>query len=355
MHEFPPSWWPLSNYELAGLPIGLMVLVVLLLILSVRVAGSWWALIVRVAVLIALPLLAWQWQTYRHAVVFQPLKAAVTNWLLLALTLIAVQGAFRESLAYRQSGQSGKSIEIASLLGILFGILGLVTLWPPAVSHAPEASTRTQCKNNLKQIGLALHNYHDRYSMFPTPVQQRFDRSWRVTLLPYMQKEKLYEQYNQDAPWDHASNLPLAEEVVPPLDCPGRPVRTDNQGRFLTAYTTLTGPGAAFETGKFVRLLDFADGAGNTLMVTEACGKQIVWTEPKDVSTEDDMLQINAPGPQLHQSNGIASSYHIGGANVLMADGSVRFTSQNIDQEILERIISRAGEPTWQETLETDF
>ncbi|MEZ6122379.1 MAG: DUF1559 domain-containing protein [Planctomycetaceae bacterium] len=280
----------------------------------------------------------------------------MTNWLLLALPLIAVQGAFRESLAYRQSGQSGKSIEIASLLGILIGFLGLVTLWPPAVSQARVAAFRTQCKNNLKQIGLALHNYHDIQSMFPTPVQQRFDRSWRVTLLPLMQQEKLHEQYNQDAPWDHASNLPLAEEVVPPLDCPGRPVRTDNQGRFLTAYTASTGPGAAFETGKYIRIRDFVgDGAGNTLMVTEACGKQIVWTEPKDVSTESDVLQINAPGPQLHQSNGIASSYHIGGANVLMADGSVRFTSQDIDQEILKRIVSRSGEQYGPGPLEYEF
>ena len=355
MHEFPPSWWPLSNYGLAGLPFGLTILVALLLMLSIRMTGSRWVFIMRLAILIALPPIVWHWQKYRHPAIFNPIKGQVTVSLMVAFIIVAFQGVVREMLKYRQFGQSWKSIGTASLVGSLIGILGLVTLWPPAVSQARAAAARTQCKNNLKQIGLALHNYHDIHRMFPTPVQQKLDRSWRVTLLPFMQEEKLYEQYHQDAPWDHASNLPLAEEIVRPLDCPGRPARTDNQGRFMTAYTALTGPGAALETGKYVRLLDFADCAGNTLMVTEACGKQIVWTEPKDVSTEDDMLQINAPGPQLHQSNGIASSYHIGGANVLMADGSVRFTSQNIDQEILERIISRAGEPTWQETLETDF
>jgi prepilin-type processing-associated H-X9-DG protein len=353
MHEFPPSWWPLSNYGLAGLPFGLTILVAVLLILSIRMTGSRWVFIMRLAILIALPPIVWRWQKYHDPAIFHPIKGQVTGSLMVALIIVAFQGVFRELRKYRQAGQSWKSIGTASLVGSLIGILGLVTLWPPAVSHAPEASARTQCKNNLKQIGLALHNYHDRHQMFPIPVQQNFDRSWRITVLPLMDQEKVYARYNQDAEWDHASNLPLAEEIVRPLDCPGRPVRTDNQGRFITAYTALTGPGAAFETGKYIRLRDFTDGT--TLMVTEACGKQIVWTEPKDVSTETDVLQINAAGPQLHQSNGIASSYHMGGANMLMSDGSVKFTSQNIDREVLEKIVSRAGEPIRQETLETDF
>ncbi|MCA9047991.1 MAG: DUF1559 domain-containing protein [Planctomycetaceae bacterium] len=355
LHEFPPSWWPLSNYGLAGLPFDLMVLVALLLIFSIRVSGSRWSCIIRLAVLIAVPPIAWQWQTYRHPSVFNPVKEYLTASLLLLLTAIAVQGAVRGFRRYRRSVQSWISIGSASLMGTLFGTLVLITQWPPGVSHAPRASAMNLCKNNLKQIGLALHNYHKVHRMFPTPVQAAYDRSWRVTLLPLLGRDVLYARYNQDAEWDHPSNLPLTEEIVPPLDCPGRRIRTDNQGRFITAYTALTGPGAAFETGKHFRIRDFTDGTPSTLMVTESCGKQVVCTEPKDVSTETDVLQINALGPQLHQSNGIASSYHMGGANMLMADGSVRMIGKDIDHEILERIISRAGEPAGQENLETDF
>ncbi|MEZ6130674.1 MAG: DUF1559 domain-containing protein [Planctomycetaceae bacterium] len=352
MHEFPPPWWPLSNYGIAGLPFGLMILVAVLLMLSVRMTGSRWMFIVRLAILIALPPIAWQWQKYRHPAIFNPIKGQAAAWLMLALIVVAVQGVFRELLKYRRFGQSWRSIGSATFVGALIGILLLVTLWSPSVSHAPDVTSRLACKNNLKQIGLALHNYHDIHRLFPTPVQQRFDRSWRVTLLPLMDQEALYARYNQDATWDHSSNLPLAEERVPPLDCPGRPVRVNEQNEFLTAYSAMTGPGAAFETGRYFRMLDFVgDGAANTLMVTEACGKQIVWMEPKDVSTEGEVLQINAPGPQIHQSNGIASSYHLGGANMLMADGSVRFVSQAVDKELLEKIVTRNGEPL----LECEF
>ena len=257
--------------------------------------------------------------------------------------VICLQGVVRTLWIGKRNGRSSGSRINSVQVGAVIGVVTVFACRPTPHSVAPEAAFRTQCKNNLKQIGLALHNYHDIHQMFPTPVQQRFDRSWRVTLLPLLQEEKLYERYNQDAEWDHPSNLPLADELVRSLDCPGRPARVDDQNRFLTAYSAVTGPGAAFENGKYIRIREFTDGTTNTLMVTEACGKQIVWTEPKDVSTKNAVLQINAPGTQLHQSAGIASSYHTDGANVLMTDGSARFISQNIDREILEKIVTRAG------------
>ena len=236
-----------------------------------------------------------------------------------------------------------KAFTLVELL-VVIAIIGiLVALLLPAVQAAREAARRMSCNNNMKQIALALHNYHDVYRMFPTAVQPKFDRSWRVTVLPFMDQAKLYELYNQDAAWDHSDNAPLALEVVRPLDCPSRPFRLDDHDRFLSAYAAITGPGTAFGDKEYVKIRSFTDGSSNTLMVAEACGQQIIWTQPHDVSPASQELQINAPGTALHKSDGVMSSYHVGGAQVLLGDGSVRFISERRDQEVLRKVMTRNG------------
>ena len=350
MHEFPPPWWPLSNYGYAGVPVSLITVTALALLLSLRVSGSTFSCVTRMAMLAGIPWTAMLWLSRSAPKVFAPGRDLIILVLVGALSLICLQGVLRAFITGKRNGRSWNS-----LVGVVLGVAAVFVCSPPQRSAAREAAFRTQCKNNLKQIGLALHNYHDMHRMFPTPVQPAFDRSWRVTLLPFMEQAKLYERYDQDATWDSTSNLPLTLEVVRSLDCPGRPFRLDDQRRFLAAYTAVTGPGAAFEAGQYTRILDIADGTSNTLMVTESCGKKIIWTQPLDVFTETDALQVNAPGSNLHQSDGVASSYHLGGANVLMADGSVKYLSQNVDQEILKKVISRSGEQYGPETLEHEF
>ena len=85
----------------------------------------------------------------------------------------------------------------------------LSKLVPPAALAARQASVRTQSLNNLKQIAIALHNYHDTYKTFPAAVQlgpKNTPRSWRVTILPFVEQRALYEQYRQDEPWDSENN-----------------------------------------------------------------------------------------------------------------------------------------------------
>ncbi|MCL4191413.1 MAG: DUF1559 domain-containing protein, partial [Thermoguttaceae bacterium] len=95
----------------------------------------------------------------------------------------------------------------------------LVALLLPAVQAAREAARRSQSMNNLKQIGLAMHNYYDSYRTLP--AQANYDPqgkpllSWRVQLLPFLEQQALYAQFHQDEPWDSAHNKTLIDKMPP--------------------------------------------------------------------------------------------------------------------------------------------
>lgn len=235
------------------------------------------------------------------------------------------------------------------------GFLGFCTFMffaLPAVSAPRDVRGRVQCRSNLKQIGLALHNFHDDFDRFPkaarTTASQaelpatspKAQRSWRVTLLPYLENADLYSRYDSDAAWDSDINLPLSRERISSYDCAVRPSNVDQQQRFLSAYAAVTGPNAAFKNNNFVHIRDISDGTSNTVMVVEACGSQIVWTEPRDVRIDSMKMSVNGPGDQPGRSFGISSSYHRGGSQILLADGSVRFASQDIDPKVLRALMT---------------
>src|SRR6187200_2395721 len=102
---------------------------------------------------------------------------------------------------------------LIELLVVIAIIAILIALLLPAVQQAREAARRTQCKNNLKQIGLALHNYHDTYMLFPAAhlddLQGKPKLSWRVSILPYMDEAPRFNRYNFSDTWDGASNAAL--------------------------------------------------------------------------------------------------------------------------------------------------
>ena len=122
-------------------------------------------------------------------------------------------------------------IAVALALLCLCGGGILVALLLPAVQAAREAARRMQCTNNLKQIALAMHNYHDVHGSFPAAYiadeNGRPMHSWRVALLPYLERSDLYNQYNFNEPWDSPGNLKVAEQLPQTYRCPRRrrPVR----------------------------------------------------------------------------------------------------------------------------------
>lgn len=116
---------------------------------------------------------------------------------------------------------------------VVIAIIGiLVALLLPAVQAAREAARRMSCTNNLKQLGIALHNYHDSYKTFPTGAiwgngvgrpQGPYHHTWMTKILPYMEQQPLYDQMDIKAPvWDIANNqaFPFAQEQVASLLCP---------------------------------------------------------------------------------------------------------------------------------------
>lgn len=232
--------------------------------------------------------------------------------------------------------------------GCTFPIATLVLLWlmQPSLIHPAEVERRTLCKNNLKQIGLAMHNYHDAFAKFPdarTHFAESPPVSWRVSILPYIEHKKPSVEYDPAAPWNSDENSRVAQSDVGLYACPSVPIPKDPVGRYYSAYATLMGPGAPFDGGRGKSIREIADGTSNTALVVEACGQQIVWTEPRDIEVSKDNLGFNLPGKKLGQSPATWSSYHRGGANTLLADGSVRFLNADTDPRILRAITTASG------------
>jgi prepilin-type processing-associated H-X9-DG protein len=108
----------------------------------------------------------------------------------------------------------------------------------------------------------------------------------------------------------------------------------------------MTGPGTPLPPQGPLTIKEITDGQAQTLLVGEACGLGIIWTEPRDADVSVDEIGINRPGPAQDRSAGILSSYHVGGTSVLMADGSVTFLSDRIDEQTLRALTTASAGDT---------
>lgn len=141
-------------------------------------------------------------------------------------------------------------------------------------------TAKAKSVNNLKQLGLAMHNYHDSYNQFPNNIVDAKGNlllSWRVLLLPYVEQEELYKQFKLDEAWDGPTNKKLIEKMPAIFSIP-----LAKTAKGETQYRGFSGPGALFEKGKKIRLVDMTDGATNTAMIVEA-EKPCPWTKPDDL------------------------------------------------------------------------
>lgn len=228
---------------------------------------------------------------------------------------------------------------VIGLAVAVIGLLGcggvLLALLLPAVQAAREAARRTSCSNNLKQIGLALHNYHDMHGTFPPAYipdeNGQPKHSWRVLILPYLEHQNLHQMYNYDEPWNGPNNAQLANMMPEVYRCPSDPVSVNTP-----AYLAISGTGTVFNNGEGSDFSSITDGTSNTIMVAEVAGANVNWLEPRDLDAATMSKAINAT-----RDGGDVSSFHPGGAQVLFADGSVRFLSDNLDTATFSALLQR--------------
>ncbi|PQO30265.1 DUF1559 domain-containing protein [Bremerella cremea] len=230
----------------------------------------------------------------------------------------------------------------------------VVALLIPAVQQAQEAASEMECRNNMRQIGLALQNLHDTYQRFPATEED--GHSWRVRILPYMLSDPFYGMYRFEEPWNSSWNRELERRritaknkidvVVGDID-PDSPY---SMAEFLwqcpsdrepksphTNYVMLVGPHAAGRKEEGISLADITDDPATTIIVAEIAAHDIEWLEPEDLDVETMSLQINDP----HKPS--ISSHHVKGPHVVFCDGSVSQLGPDLPPGVLKAMITIDG------------
>jgi hypothetical protein len=221
-----------------------------------------------------------------------------------------------------------------ALAGLILGIVGtvisgpaLIALLLPAVQKVRDAAAQAKNQNNLKQVGLGMLGYQDVNNGILPPADE--DLSWRVHILPYIERADLHRRFNMNQPWDSAANRANAAVQVPQYASLHDPPETTE-----TRWRVFTGPGTIYEPGKKPkRTIEITDGTSNTILVAESADT-VPWPQPKELR-----YSPTAPLPALGHPNRRVFL-------VLMADGAVRPIRQDAsEQAIRAAITANGGEP----------
>lgn len=314
---------------------------------------------------------------------------------------------------------------LIELLVVIAIIAILIALLLPAVQQAREAARRTQCKNNLKQIGLGLHNFESTYNRFPSAGQAKrggtgansgqnvffsekqnleslreASHSFQVHILPYIEQANVYELYNIDYRYDYSATEPEApnnqQASQAPMSayiCPSTPRSSlsDAEGYGFTDYSApvTVAPGlsgdpnqprykCALNGDTNCRMSRITDGTSNTIAVAEDAGRadtanggfmvikpevmddgtpanrrSWAWADPDNAFNVDRLVNNNRVplgGPPTCTwdivncgPNEETFSFHTGGAQVVLCDGSVHFLSESIDAGVFTGLMSPDG------------
>lgn len=247
-------------------------------------------------------------------------------------------------------------IELLIVIALISILVGLLL---PAVQHTRESARKIQCQANLRQMGIALQNFHSTHNQFPAGKLgfNSVDHSWCTFLLPYIEQTSLSAQFDLEKRWDDeesSRNGPSAKTQVNLFRCPTSAfehagvidycgISGGTQGGLQIGNNRDEALGSGVlvtvneETPTYVSYRDITDGSSNTICIAEAvgrndetgqwaCGNNIVVTDVNPVGT---------PGK--------LASFHVGGVHTLWADGSGMFISENIDLAVLGAISTRNG------------
>ena len=198
------------------------------------------------------------------------------------------------------------------------------------------ASQRMECTNNMKQIGLALHNYYDVHNCLPPAYTVDEDgkplHSWRVLMLPYVEQQHLYNQIRLDEPWDSEYNSQFHSYSIPTYSCP----LADDAMTGTTAYSIVVGEETPFNGSEQRNFGNIADGTSNTIFLVER-KTPVCWMDPtQEITFEEACKGINVFGNEM-------GSPHAGGMNVCLFDGSVQFVSEATHPGVLRALFTCSG------------
>jgi prepilin-type N-terminal cleavage/methylation domain-containing protein len=242
-------------------------------------------------------------------------------------------------------------IELLTVIAIV-GVLVAILL--PAVQSAREAASRTGCMNNLHQIGIALHNYHDANRTLPVgciewrgyrapPTARQF--AWSAMLLPFLEQQPLHARIDFSKPFDHTVNARAASIRLKVFECPSALNRnlvrgqTDYGGLYGEIIVDRQQDDGIFLYERRIAFRDIIDGLSNTIAVSEDIGgPDSEWINGRNVFVQSG--GINDPTAWIGDNE--IRSKHTGGATVLFADARVMFMSNSTDKKALGQGITRA-------------
>ncbi|QDU12341.1 putative major pilin subunit [Gimesia maris] len=299
--------------------------------------------------------------------------------------------------------QVTRGFTLIELLVVIAIIAILIALLLPAVQQAREAARRSQCKNNMKQLGLALHNYESAHTVFPPSSTSGFGKgvwnypgtgpndpnihlhSFASLILPYLEAANLYNSLNYNVSALDPANQATAAEVLAFYKCPSYAganystdplyVTTVGFDRFairnyvaIGARNVLGLSGATpaegvMYPGSKSRFRDITDGTSNTILLAETREeKASVWIDGTSAAVAARWMALTPPSysgssvsinyqpyfqggvfPDSIGQNWGPSSFHEGGAHHLLSDGSVHFISENLDVNVYDALTTRSG------------
>jgi hypothetical protein len=217
-----------------------------------------------------------------------------------------------------KKGGMGTGAIIAAVAVLVVGCLvcgvggTAVALIFPGIFSLQNRAARAQTQNNMKQIALAAHNYHDTFASLPRPKHmkppqgtQPVDLSWRVSILPFVEQNNLFTQFDQTNAWDSPRNSPFQNVMVSVYNHPARDA--GNAANSATFFQYFTGPGTLWPDNSKRTIMSITDGTSNTFLFADSSAA-VPWPKPAD------MAVVPGAGPPLPQDKFFVS----------MADGSVR-------------------------------
>lgn len=218
---------------------------------------------------------------------------------------------------------------MAGFFSLLFILLILLM---PNVEQSRGQARRSGSKYNMKQIGIALHNYHDQHQLFPPGAIETAAgtpyHSWQAQILPYIDLNHLYRKIDFNKPWTDPTHQPIFKQEISLYLNPAIQETTSPEGYALSHYV---GNELLLKKNASFRIREVTDGLSNTIMAMEIGENFKPWGDPTNIN---EPVKIMGPGKKTPFRDG---------NHVLFSDGSVRFVSRDIDPTILKELSTPAG------------